>query len=331
MSRTLVSILSDHLLPNFLLIKEMEGRFDDLLFISTRQMEERCMSGLLEEALNLEEGSVRCLVVENDDYNAVLETLRNAKPDDTSEFIVNVTGGTKTMSIAVHEFFRNFSARFYYVPIGANTYYDFTTGALSAINYRVNLDEYFALYGLAFEWDNGLLRGEKEPFKIFDRQKRRNFCLSKDLRNAHMQKEPEMRRYLSGEWFEEYAYLRLKQEFNLRDQDIAKSVKIYRDESNNNDNELDVAFVKDNALYVIECKVSMTGYGKDPKDVIEEYLYKLAAISKDFGLRVNSYIFTLHQMNLLQTDARQNLEKRMRILGIRGIIAGNKLTKSLPL
>lgn len=92
-----------------------------------------------------------------------------------------------------------------------------------------------------------------------------------------------------------------------------------------------MVFVKDNALYVIECKVSMTGYGKVPKSVVDEYLYKLAAISKDFGLRVNSYIFTLHQMWRFSKATQENMSKRMRILGIRDIIDGPKLTQPLKL
>lgn len=331
MSKTIVSILSDHLLPNFLFIKEMEGQYSDLLFVSTPQMEMQEKAMHLEVALGRKEGSVRRIVVANDNYKEILDALRAEQLSGSVEYVVNITGGTKTMSLAVHEYFCQFNASFVYVPIGKNSYYDFSTDQTHSLDYRVSLNEYFTLYGLAYDYDNGLICGAQKPFKLFNEQKMSNFYLTEELRYAQKAPRPELRRYLGGEWFEEYVYLRIKRDFELRDEDIAKSVKICRLSSTSNDNELDVVFVKDNALYVIECKVSMTGYGKEPKSVVDEYLYKLAAISKDFGLRVNSYIFTLHQMWRFAKATQENMSKRMRILGIRDIIDGPKLTQPLKL
>lgn len=331
MSKTIVSILSDHLLPNFLFIKEMEGQYSDLLFVSTPQMEMQEKAMHLEVALGRKEGSVRRIVVANDNYKEILDALHAEQLSDSVEYVVNITGGTKTMSLAVHEYFCQFNASFVYVPIGKNSYYDFSTDQTHSLDYRVSLNEYFTLYGLAYDYDNDLICDAQRPFNLFNEQKMSNFYLTKELRYAQKALRPELRRYLGGEWFEEYVYLRIKRDFKLRDEDIAKSVKICRLSSTSNDNELDVVFVKDNALYVIECKVSMTGYGKEPKSVVDEYLYKLAAISKDFGLRVNSYIFTLHQMWRFSKATQENMSKRMRILGIRDIIDGPKLTQPLKL
>lgn len=331
MSKTIVSILSDHLLPNFLFIKEMEGQYSDLLFVSTPQMEMQEKAMHLEVALGRKERSVRRIVVANDNYKEILDALHAEQLSDSVEYVVNITGGTKTMSLAVHEYFCQFNASFVYVPIGKNSYYDFSTDQTHSLDYRVSLNEYFTLYGLAYDYDNDLICDAQRPFNLFNEQKMSNFYLTKELRYAQKALRPELRRYLGGEWFEEYVYLRIKRDFKLRDEDIAKSVKICRLSSTSNDNELDVVFVKDNALYVIECKVSMTGYGKEPKSVVDEYLYKLAAISKDFGLRVNSYIFTLHQMWRFSKATQENMSKRMRILGIRDIIDGPKLTQPLKL
>lgn len=331
MSKTIVSILSDHLLPNFLFIKEMEGQYSDLLFVSTPQMEMQEKAMHLEVALGHKEGSVRRIVVANDNYKEILDALRAEQLSGSVEYVVNITGGTKTMSLAVYEYFCQFNASFVYVPIGKNSYYDFSTDQTHSLDYRVSLNEYFTLYGLAYDYDNDLICDAQRPFNLFNEQKMSNFYLTKELRYAQKAPRPELRRYLGGEWFEEYVYLRIKRDFKLRDEDIAKSVKICRLSSTSNDNELDVVFVKDNALYVIECKVSMTGYGKEPKSVVDEYLYKLAAISKDFGLRVNSYIFTLHQMWRFAKATQENMSKRMRILGIRDIIDGPKLTQPLKL
>lgn len=328
MSKTIVSILSEHLVPNLIFIREMEGTYSDLLFITTPLMEQRCSGIHLETALGLEPESVRRVVVPNDNYRAILRELEAADLPEGQEYLVNITGGTKMMSLAVARYFDRYDSHLVYVPLGTNVYYDLSSEEPYAITYRVTLEEYLTLYGLRYECDNSLIQGKKEPFYTFNYMRLRDFAIP--WRYTHANEDdglkPTQRRYMTGEWFEEYTYLRIKSDFHLRDKDIAKSVKIYRDDSINNDNELDVTFVRDNALYVIECKVTMNGYGKQQKGMVEEYLYKLAAISKDFGLRVNSYLFTLHKIGEMPQATQENIKKRMRILGIRDIVDGHKLT-----
>ena len=172
-----------------------------------------------------------------------------------------------------------------------------------------------------------MLKDRETTFRLFEKQKKCNFYLSSEIVHSHQAVTAIDKRYYSGTWFEEYTYLRIKQELCLRDQDIAMSLKIFRNASEQNDNEVDVAFMFENTLYIIECKVSMIGYGKEPQHTIEDYLYKLAAISKDFGLIVRPYIFTLHKMEKLSDSSRKNINKRMRILGICNIIDGKKFLK----
>jgi hypothetical protein len=50
-------------------------------------------------------------------------------------------------------------------------------------------------------------------------------------------------------------------------------------------NEFDVMFTKDDALFTVECK--SLGQHEDKKTDI---LYKIGALQKDFGLRVGSYL-----------------------------------------
>lgn len=193
--------------------------------------------------------------------------------------------------------------------------------------YRISLKEYFTLYGLQFDCDNTCLKDKQTTFRLFEKQKERNFILSDEINYSHQAKKASDKRYYSGAWFEEYVYLRIKQELGLRDQYIAMSLKIYRNDFKHNDNEIDVAFMFENTLYIIECKVSMTGFGKGTRHTIENYLYKLAAISKDFGLVVRPYVFTLHKMEKLPEASLENIQKRMRILGVCKIIDGKQFLK----
>ncbi|GAB6975101.1 Card1-like endonuclease domain-containing protein [Prevotella falsenii] len=328
MKKILVSILSDHLVPNYLFIKEMRGQFNELLFIGTPYVEEKRIAEHLEEALGKEKCSVPRIIVESDLYQKGLQSLQKAQLADDVHYIVNLTGGTKIMSLMVYAFFCKFKSSFYYIPIGKNSYCNIEDEQPFPLQYRVSLKEYFSLYGLQFDCDNSLLKTKEETFRFFEKQKTRGFKLSKEIFNAHKQSEPADRRYYSGVWFEEYTYLRIKEELNLPDEDIAMSLKIYRDDSQNNDNEIDVAFMYENTLYIIECKVSMHGPNKEPQQRIETVLYKLAAVSKDFGLNVRPYIFTLHNMESLSPDSHTNIEKRMKILGVRNIISGLQLSKS---
>jgi hypothetical protein len=51
-------------------------------------------------------------------------------------------------------------------------------------------------------------------------------------------------------------------------------------------------------------------------------MYKIAAISKDFGLRVNPYIFIKSTLNsrIFNPDRMKSINKRLKILGIKGLL-----------
>ncbi|WP_311549190.1 Card1-like endonuclease domain-containing protein [Prevotella nigrescens] len=327
MKKVLVSILSDHLVPNYLFIKEMRGQYNELLFIGTPYTESKAIATHLENALENRKSNIKKVILESDQYQEGVQSLENISLPTDVHYIVNLTGGTKIMSLIVYDFFRKLNSSFYYIPIGKNTYCNIEEENMHALQYRISLREYFTLYGLHYECDNALLKDAETTFQFFEKQKKRKFYLSDEIKKSQKAETAKDKKYYAGEWFEEYTYLRIKKELNLREQDIAMSLKIYREDSQNNDNEIDVAFMYENALYIIECKVSMNGYGKEKWQTIEDYLYKLAAISKDFGLIVRPYIFTLHKMEKLPDGSLKGLQKRMQILGIRNIIDGKQLSK----
>jgi hypothetical protein len=328
MSTVLISILSEHSVPNFLFMKELAGEYDKMVFVTTQQIASRQRGQQLERAMGLKELSVPRVVVESDDYKEIRTQLETFGFDDGNYYLVNLTGGTKMMSIATHDFFMRKNASFYYVPIGKNTYYNLATGENKPLNYRITLKEYFTLYGLFFENNQEFLKPADVTLKLFSKIARRNFYLPFRFIHAQEEEDPVNKRYYGGEWFEEYTYLRLKQTYRLDDEHIARSVRIFRNEEDIiNDNELDVAFLHNNTLYVVECKVTMYGPGRKIQQTVESYLYKLAAVSKDFGLIVNPYLFTLHHLDKLDDKVRENINKRCRILGVRGIIGPDELSK----
>ena len=338
MKRILISILSDYLQPNFLLIKEFEGRYDRLAFITTKEMIDKGKGHSLEKALGLETDSVQRIEVIEDDYSDVTNKLEDCLFARDDEYILNITGGTKVIPIAVCDFFKNYNAQFYYVPIGKNVIRNIYSNETVPLKYRLNLDEYFTLYGLRYECNNALMYPESHTNDVFETFRKAKFNRHSPkvsiLKNAQTLPDAKDRRYYAGVWFEEYCYNRLKREHSLPDDAICKDAFIYRDNSKNNDNEIDVMFLQNNQLYVFECKVGMTGYNST-KETIEKYQYKLAAIAKDLGLRVESYILTLHKIfnnpKEFSELTIENIKKRQSILGLRGIIDSVVFTRNEPL
>ncbi|MDR3245032.1 MAG: DUF1887 family protein [Prevotellaceae bacterium] len=323
----LISLISNHLLPNYLFIKEMAGKYDDLLFISTEKMEDDGLGKRLEKALGVKENAVQQIVVSEENLNETLAKLKSVPFSNDDRFMVNLTCGTKIMSIGVYEYFSKFISSFYYIPIGKNKIENVGTSGEIPLNYRVNLEEYLTLYGITFQSDRPLIYPQEHTFNLFERYKKNNFNRYRilEILNAQNHTVESDKVYYSGGWFEEYCYLKIKQEKGLNNDCIYQSIKLFRNNSGlTNDNEIDVMYVSENKLYVCECKVSLKGRPmvKD-YELLEQYMYKLAAISKDFGLIVNPYILTLHRFEKISPARKQAIEKRMKILGIKDILNSN--------
>lgn len=337
MSRVLVSILSDNNIPNFLFIKEMEGKWDSLVFVSTAQMFER--ANQIVNTLGVDEECVISITIDAEDYNKSLDDLAVKFPLGSEDaYMVNLTGGTKVMSIAVYNYFLStLGAEFFYVSQSATKYHSLSSRSSHLLNYRLSLEEYFGLYGITIRREDALIKPAEQTFSEFNAVRNRGFRLTYKMFHANelVELSPEDRRYYGGAWFEEYAYLRIKKDLAIDDDRcIARSVKIYKDGANaNNINELDVAFLKNNQLYVVECKVGMAGYAakQEAKDTIEQYLYKIAAITKDFGIRVKPYIFTIHNIDRLSETSREHINKRCQMLNVKIIERSELSSKKLHL
>jgi len=110
--------------------------------------------------------------------------------------------------------------------------------------------------------------------------------------------------YLTGGWFEEYVYYMIKTCINP--DDIAIGVHIDGITEIKHNNELDVCFIKNNQLFVIECK---SGINSD--SMFNEIVYKVSALKEVLlGLDCNSYIFSLKK------DPTGDLKKVAKYMGI---------------
>lgn len=124
MSRTIiVSLIGGQTIPNVLFIKEYP-KADFYLFISTTEMEEKKLVEHTVNACDISDDGYSTIIVDEynlKNFNQTLESTFTIKSNDN--FIVNITGGTKIMSLGAYSFFLKLkNTIIYYLDGGRNQY-----------------------------------------------------------------------------------------------------------------------------------------------------------------------------------------------------------------
>lgn len=202
-----------------------------------------------------------------------------------------------------------------------NSIYD-DDDEIMPIRYKLSLGEYFEVYGLTHDLATPkplvsdvplaqhmfnlfakqqlgnadyrvmeVLREKYRSWKYLDIDKVENLYrflgnLSfKPIQDSVLQHEE--LEYLTGGWFEEYVYYLIKAV--IQPDDIAIGVHIDGITEIKHNNELDVCFIKNNQLYVIECKSGISS-----ESMFNEIVYKVSALKEVLlGVDCHSYIFSL--------------------------------------
>lgn len=345
MSTLLISLISDQTTPNLLLIKEFP-QVDRHLFVTTPEMERKNQSEHLRQATGLAAEQIEKIQVEADSLDDVQQKLEKVKFADDDHFLVNLTGGTKLMSIGVYNFFRNLSSEMFYIDIRKHTFrkvFPVVKRKENPLKYELSLKEYLTGYGLVItneadinalirdsayttafykkflsfsEFDHSLisaLRANRKKRIPLDEtestmlKKRWGFALEAD---GYIDKHEI--RYLTGEWFEEYVYNWMKTFLKLDDRQIGAGVSIKRQDV---ENEFDVLFYHNHTLSVIECKTALWDSSTN-RNFLNDTLYKLDALRSDFGLRVKAYLFTLAERGPANYNIRDHHEERAKLIGV---------------
>lgn len=353
MKTTLVSLISDQLYPNLVFIKDNQA-VDHYLAITTQAMELAGKSTWLRSAVGIEESKWIESILLDDPNNltGIIEQLQAAPQCKNDQlFIVNITGGTKPMSLAAYEFFKELPSQIFYVPIGKNFYWKIfpkMNDKIVNITYQLSLSEYLTAYGfkiLAANF-NALVRNSASSrlfYKIFFTLSGDEFQVLNKLRQhkkseqiaiedipglAYLLKKIKFRessfgkfnkdeiRYITGGWFEEWIYSYLKDFFKLDGRFIGTNITITRLNKDGKviKNEFDVMFIYNNTLHIIECKTEGVKKQID-KNRLNEYLNKLQSVKKEFGLHVPSHILTLGDFKNNKQDVESVLA-RARLFGV---------------
>ncbi len=155
----MVCLLSDQLAPNILSVHHFKP--DSLVLVETERMRKNNVVGnllatLAKGGLDYTNATTRLLLQEEDSLPAMRRCfaplLGKNTPEDT--WLINLTGGTKPMSLGTYAFFReNFSAQsttllFLYLNIGKPDHFTLLDqGERIACNYEMSIGEFLRAYG----------------------------------------------------------------------------------------------------------------------------------------------------------------------------------------
>ena len=340
MGNILVSLISDQAIPNLEMIKEKP--VDAYLFILTEQMKEKL--GWLKEAAGLKNSSIiQELIVDAFSFEDIEKKLSDIVSDD-HHYLVNLTGGTKIMSLAVSDFFKNIDCELLYVPGRNNSYFRLFPGIKKPVfpfTTSITLEEYVIAYGFTIKKKGQLLTTPEKTENIFNYylnhfnpeidgkplnlihgrrgKNMNNIDDDNDIlaflnRLSYISKAPnrlnsQETRYLTGDWFEDYIYNLVKEFYKLNDDEIGVGWELQKGE-HNTPNEFDILFIKDKKLNIIECKTSVLLSGPtDKKNIITETIYKVDSLKNKFGLLAKTNIITLTNLNELDHSIKKSIER----------------------
>ena len=345
----IVILISEQTIQNIMFLKwflrnKLQTNLD-LLYVTTDRMEKRNKIEAIKNALgNAVQyfAGIKPVTVDENDIESVFDGMRKILPDTSiyEKIHVNATGGTKLMSIACYEFFKELSNTvLYYQPIDKPLKIIHPEGEKDIkVEIPVTLKEYFAAYNISFcpnyncikDWNYNrnvlpLIERAKAEREFFmkiqndnhfkkklknngfldfkDINKERLSKLSNELTAEYLQSISEefgfgkdritatQVKYITGGWFEEFVFQKIKKEKQLSEEFIALNVKI---RNNTVENEFDVTYIEGKTnpmLHIIECKSFIDE--ESQSKLLLDTLYKMQALKKDFGLSVKSHLYTM--------------------------------------
>lgn len=173
--KTIVNIVSKETIPNFLFVKEIckNEIIDNIIWIVTSKKESQDAMSNLEESLP-EEKHIKINFEPNGEESITyMEKVLKENICLDSVYFVNLTGGTKLMSLTVYNFFKENcqNAEYYYKPIEKNTIINITNGQSTNIGYKVSVKEYLGLYGLRYTGKGDVYLGKEEAEYMYSKYK----------------------------------------------------------------------------------------------------------------------------------------------------------------
>jgi hypothetical protein len=369
----MISLVSEQTVPNILAIWHF--RPQKLLFVSSKAMENKHKvidiigtlshreSGFYQLDINAEV----IIVAEDSLYDGLRKLEQWIQGRDDQTFIVNLTGGTKMMSIAVFEIFKKYKSRMIYIPINKSEFISLfpisSPEPSIPLTHRLKVHEYLCAYGLATVNDDKVTRNALSAKHLKDDaawivehyielkdllshigqmlreyRKRKLFNFSTDFNIENDIQSDFFKRFsfkqnsstyskvmdkddiafFTGGWLEIFCYNCVADLCGCGVDDAVININIKNNRGS--ENEFDVMFTSQNALYFIECKSLEQNH---VKQFGVQSMYKIGALQKEFGLRVQSYLVTTSSqiMDPKTGGIKQHIQERAEQFATRIICA----------
>ena len=326
MKTILVSLISDQPIPTLQFIKEKEAVKH--IFISTSAMESKGVADWIITSAKINIDNVFKIIVDPFSYSDVYEKVKGELRNDIL-YTVNLTGGTKIMTLAVNDALRKVNSHIFYL-LGNTNYiqiypnYDSRPFKLKA---NLNLNEYIEANGFNIK-NNTLPKFDANSSqKVFDYflhsfERELDFTILEDLRTNHRGKkivdinkianlssfltrigytplnesvlEKHEIKFLTGDWLEEFIFYKLWDVHGRLNDCIGTGWVISK---NNISNEFDILFLINDTLRIIECKTSIWKDINEKENIIAETIYKADSLKSKFGLFAKTSIITMSDLN----------------------------------
>lgn len=348
MAKIAVIIISDQTVQNVQFIKEFES-MDAYWFITTPAMKRKGCGDWIKQTLSLEDEKVQEMEV-NEFSPADTQQKITELYTETDTFLVNITGGTKLMCIAVNDFFKPKPNAILYYLTGKNEILNLTENKKSDLKKKILLNEYLISYGISIQKNVTPHYPKEVSAKIyaeFIKSDKKNTDCLKELRDFFQEQNRNARKvtyaelpclqtlisnfkftikekeelskdealYLTGKWLEEYTYHQVKDKLKLDEQSVGLGLLLQKTGIRDTNNDFDVMFIYQNELYMIECKTSHLINGKSQ---LTEYIYKLDALRKELGIFSKAFIYTLGELPKDDKPQQQNqLKDRLKFHNIK--------------
>lgn len=181
MPKTLVNIITeDNPIPAYLFIKEKYEAGDRMMYISAKDTEEDLDA--LSELFNIPATHIDEIVLKHDidelSYEKICRVVLS-RLDHSTQYCVNLAGGTRYMALAVQQVFEKFNSQFFYVQVEENLIVQsvFDDAIYNnddhffPIQYRMTIAEYLTAHEIQhdlYEYDHSPIRSESDANHIFE-------------------------------------------------------------------------------------------------------------------------------------------------------------------
>ena len=355
----IVILISEQTIPNLMFLKWLlsnnGGGILELFCVTTEYMEQKNKIQAIQKALGEMNGlfsKMTPITVDENDLKEIIKKIEVQFSDLPiyDEIHVNITGGTKIMSIACYEVFKNKeNTVLYYQPVNKPMQILNSKMSKYSIEVPITIKEYLDAYNVACKIDNICVKDwnynqtvlpivenktsersiylELQNNEYFRKMLKKKGALEFDKidseKLSRLQNNPTVKqlvscsvrfgfgrdkeqecfnaikemlkrcsegfgfgsdkitgkeiKYITGGWFEEYVYQKLKTEKKLDDDSIALNIRIVNSDDKDK-NELDVAYIEGKTnprLNIVECK-SFIDEASQAK-LLTDTLYKMQA------------------------------------------------------